>query len=372
MKKVLILYATYGNGHKAVADYIKKYLDDTNNYECLNIDLISYTVPLFGNITKKSSGFIMEKFPLLWSLLFFSFDNKVSAYISGKMSSTIFKNKKLQKVIKDFNPDITIATHFYGTDIISHYNKKNITNSKIVTIVTDYYTHNFWLSHSKDIDAIIVGNVEERFYLLKKGFKRNKIFTSGIPISPNLGDNLDKAKIKAKLKINNNKKTVLFFCGGSNGNMSNLIYFKEILKNNYDCNVLFIAGKNKTAYKKAKEYVKRYKCKNVKVFGFVNNINEFYVVSDFVVSKPGGAQVTECLFFNKPMLLVKSNGGQELFNRNYLCRNGYAKKARTKWSFNMHFEYMLTDYCLNKMIKRISKIDYKSSMDKLYKIINKL
>ena len=55
-----------------------------------------------------------------------------------------------------------------------------------------------------------------------------------------------------------------------------------------------------------------------------------------------------------------------------MCRNGYAKKARTKWSFNLHFEYMLNDYCLNKMIKRISKIDYKSSMDKLYKIIEKL
>ena len=38
----------------------------------------------------------------------------------------------------------------------------------------------------------------------------------------------------------------------------------------------------------------------------------------------------------------------------------------------MNFEYMLTDYCLNKMTNKIAKINHKYSMDKLYKIINKL
>ena len=138
------------------------------------------------------------------------------------------------------------------------------------------------------------------------------------------------------------------------------------------CPASFIAGKNKNAYKKAKEYVKRYNSKNVKVFGFVNNVNEFYKISDFVVTKPGGAQVTECLFFNKPMLLIKSNGGQEISNRNYLCRSGYAKKARNKRKFNKNFELMLNDIYLNKMIQKISKINHKSAMDKLFKIVEKL
>ena len=80
----------------------------------------------------------------------------------------------------------------------------------------------------------------------------------------------------------------------------------------------FVAGKNKKAEKKAKEYVARYKAKNVKVYGFVTNVSDFYQVSDFVVTKPGGAQVTECLYFEKPMILIKSNGGQEIENRRYL------------------------------------------------------
>lgn len=372
MKKVLILYATFGSGHKTIAEYIKKHFEASGKYECLTIDLISYSIPIVGTLSKKTCELLMTRLPMIWSFIYFSFNNKLSASISGNISSSIFKNKKLQKVIRDFNPDITIATHFYGTDIISRYNKKNITKSKIVTIITDYHAHNFWITHLKDIDAIIVGNIEEKLCLLTKGFKNSKVHASGIPISPIIDKNLDKEKLLKKFKINNNKKNVLFFVGGGNGAMFNLMYFKEILKNNYDCNVLFIAGKNKNAYKKAKEYVKRYNSKNVKVYGFVNNVNEFYTVSDFVVTKPGGAQVTECLFFNKPMLLVKSNGGQEIVNRYYLCRKGYAKRARNRRKFNLYFKLMLDDAYLNKMIKKIKKIDHQSAMDKLFKIVEKL
>lgn len=372
MKKILILYASYGSGHKTVAEYIKKFFEETGNYECLALDLINYSLPFIGGLSKKTSEFLMTRLPSIWSIIYFSFNNKVSAYISGNTSYNIFKNKKLIKDITNFNPDITIATHFFGTDIINKYNKKNITNSKIVTIITDYHAHNFWLTHSKEIDAIIVGNLEEKLYLIKHGFKSSNIYTSGIPILPNFGDNLDRNKLLNKFKINNNKINVLFFVGGGNGALFNLIYFKEILKNNYDCNILFIAGKNKTAYMKAKKYVKKYNSKNAKVFGFVTNVNEFYKVSDFVITKPGGTQVTECLFFNKPMLLVKSNGGQEIGNRNYLKYEGYAKKAWSKRSFNKYFKYMLDDKNRNKMIRKISMNNHTKSMQRLYNIVEKL
>jgi len=372
MKKVLILYATFGSGHKSIAEYIKNYLNESGKYECLTIDLVSYSVPIIGTFSKKTSEFLMTKLPSIWSILYFSFNNKISAYISKNVSSSFFMNKKLQKIIGDFNPDITIATHFLGTDVISRYNKKNITNSKIVTIITDYHAHNFWLTHLKEIDSIIVGNIEEKLYLLSRGFNLSKVHSSGIPILPKQINMLEKEKIFKKLKINNKKKTILFFVGGGNGALFNLIYFKELLKNKYDCNVLFIAGKNKTAYKKAKKYVKRYNFKNAKVFGFVTNINEFYEISDFVITKPGGVQVTECLFFNKPMLLVKSNGGQEIANKNFLVRKGYAKNINSRKKFNKYFSLMLNDNYLEIMKNKISKIDHKSSMEKLFKIIEKL
>lgn len=372
-KRILILYATYGSGHKSIAEYIKNYFESNGEYECMTLDLISYSLPIIGNFTKKGNEFLMTKIPSIWSLLYFAFDNKLSAYISGNISPKMFKNKLLKNTIEKFNPDITIATHFYGTDIISKYNKKCITNSKIVTVVTDYKAHDFWLNSMKNINAIIVSSFEERLHLLRKGFKNRQIYTTGIPISQEIVSERNKKELLKKFKIKNNKKTVLFFVGGGNGALLNLIYFKEILKNKYDCNILFIAGKNKKAEIIAKDYIKKYKAKNVYVYGFVTNVNEFYQVSDFVITKPGGAQVTECLYFEKPMILIKSNGGQEIENRRFLVSKGYAKSAREVFSFNRHFKELLTnDKLREKMIKNIRKIESKESMKKLFKIVEKL
>lgn len=371
-KKILILYATYGSGHKSIAEYIKRYFEESGNYECETIDLITFLIPIMGMFSKKASEFIMTKIPSLWSLIYFTFDNKISAYISGKLTIKMLDNKNIRRKIADFDPDITIATHFYGNEIISEYNKKGITNSKLVTVVTDYKSHDFWTNSVKSIDAIIVSSLEERISLLKKGFKNKQIHTIGIPIMPE-ECKLDRCKLAKKFKINNNKKTILFFVGGGNGALLNLIYFKELLKNDYDCNILFIAGKNKRAFEKAEEYVKRYNNKNARIYGFVTNVNEFYSICDFVITKPGGAQVTECLYFEKPMLLIKSNGGQEVENRRFLCKSGYAFEAKTPRSFNKNFKRMLEDEITLKTMKdKISKIDQCKSMEKLYKIVEKL
>lgn len=372
-KRILIPYATYGSGHKTIANYIKDYFEQNGEYECLTIDLINYSFPIIGTFSKKVTENLMTKLPSIWSLIYFVFDNKISSYVSGKINIKLLDNKKLRNDIIEFNPDITIATHFFGSDIINYYNKKGYTDSKLVTVVTDYKSHDFWLNNIKETDAIIVSSFEERLNLIKKGFKNKQIHTSGIPICMDTLNNLKVDNLLKKYKCNNNKLNILFFVGGGNGALINLVYFKELLKNNYDVNILFVAGRNKEAERKAKEYVKRYKNKNVKIFGFVSNINELYKISDIVITKPGGAQITECILFNKPMILIKSNGGQEIYNRKYLTRNGYAKWAKTKNIFNKEINLLINDDKERyKMIKKISKIKQEKSIEKLFKIVEKL
>lgn len=372
-KKILIPYATYGSGHKSIAEYIKKYFEENGDYECLTLDLITDSSYIVSKFSKKTTEFFMTKLPSIWSLLYYGFDNKISAYISGKINLNLYDNKKLKKIITDFNPDITIATHFFGTDLINKYNKLNLTNSKLVTVITDYQSHDFWLNSIKGTDAIIVSSFNERIKLLKRGYKNKQIHTSGIPILSDLTPLENKNDILKKLNLDTNKKTVLFFVGGGNGALLNLTYFKHILKNDYDCNLIFIAGKNKKAEKRAKEMLNECKRKNTKIYGFVTNVSELYKISDIVITKPGGAQTTECLLFNKPMILIKSNGGQEIGNRRFLVSNGFAKWARNKKSFASSLNTLLKNNKeLEKMKKKINKYDEKKSMEKLFKIVEKI
>ncbi len=55
MKKILITYATYGNGHKAIAEYIANYLDK-NKYEIKLLNIMDY-VGFLCNLSLKIHNF---------------------------------------------------------------------------------------------------------------------------------------------------------------------------------------------------------------------------------------------------------------------------------------------------------------------------
>ena len=371
MKKLLVLYASYGSGHKSVGMYIKDYYE-SNGYEVMTIDLLSYSLPVLGMFTKRANEFLMTKIPSVWSLLYFAFDNRLTGTIYQKISIKLFDNKKLQEKIKGFAPDLVIATHFYGSGLIAKYKEKNIINAKLITVITDYKSHDVWFKDVKNTDAIVVSGVEEKYILMKYGFKSSRIYTSGIPILPSSLENIDKQKLYKQFKINGDKPVILFFCGGGNGATNNLKYLKILIKENINADVLLIAGKNKKAKSKAQELVKKYNATNIKVFGFVN-VSEFYKVCDFVITKPGGAQVTECLYYRKPMILIKSNGGQEIENRFFLIKKGYALGFISVFGFINQVNKLLSkDNTLNTMVKNIDKLKQEKSMEKLFKMSEKL
>lgn len=370
MKRLLVLYASYGSGHKSVGLNIKKYYEE-KGYEVMDIDLLSYSLPIIGSFTKNISETIMTNVPGVWSLLFYAFDNRLTGTIYQKVSLKLFDNKKLREQILDFNPDLVIATHFYGSGLVAKYKHNGIINPKLITVVTDYKAHDAWLKDIKNTDAIVVSHNEEKKRLIKYGFKNKQVWTSGIPILSN--DNaFDKSELLLKFKLKGKRPVILFFAGGGNGALNNLKYLKTLIKEDVNAEILFVAGKNKKAKNKALEYVKRYNAKNVKVFGFVN-VEDFYRVSDFVITKPGGAQVTECLYYKKPMILIKSNGGQEIENRLFLLKKGYALGFITHYGFvNQVNKLINQEKLLNKMIKNIDKIKQEKSMEKLFQNSEKL
>ena len=363
MKKLLVLYASYGSGHKSIGLNIKKYYED-KGYDVLDIDLLSFSLPFFGNFTKNISKTIMNNIPSFWSLIYFAFDNRLTGTIYQEFSLKLFDNKKLREQIINFNPDLVIATHFYGSGLIAKYKQNNFINPKLITVVTDYKAHDVWLKDIKCTDGIIVSHNDEKKRLIKYGFNNKQVWTSGIPITSN-DVNYDKNKLLKKFKLSGTKPIILFF-GGGNGTINNLKYLKALIKSKVNADILFVAGKNKKAQKKALDYVKNYNAKNIKVYGFVN-VEEFYRVSDFVITKPGGAQVTESLYYKKPMILIKSNGGQELENRIFLLKKGYALGFITQYGFVKQVNKLVEqEKLLNKMIKNIDKIKLEKSMEKLF------
>lgn len=332
-KKILITYAKYGSGHESIAKYICDYLITHNkSYEVMLLDMTPYAniSGKFGiNIMKFVGKYRPEK---IFDFCYNISDNKLTSSISKKYALRSFDNTKLRNTIKSFDPDITISSHFYCSNIIAEYNKLGLIFSKIVTIITDYHSHETWTCNHKNENAYIVSNDVVKKELIKRGVSRNKIYSFGIPLSKR-EELKTKENILNKYRVNNGKKNILFFGGSSVGSLYYYDYLKIFLKLNKDFNIIFVSGHNIKLKNKVQTLVRKEGYKNVRVLGYTKDVFNLLKISSLVITKPGGATVTECLEFKVPMLLVPGVGGQEKYNARYVFLKRYGVYAKNKRRF---------------------------------------
>src|SRR4030042_1348617 len=85
-------------------------------------------------------------------------------------------------------------------------------DTKIITVVTDYLMHSFWVD--KDIDYYCVAQEDSKEHLIKRGIPSEKIKVLGIPIDRVFSARRDKRQLCSKLNIREDIHTVLIGSGG--------------------------------------------------------------------------------------------------------------------------------------------------------------
>jgi len=373
-KKVLITYATYGSGHKTVANYIYEYLKQHNDYEIMIIDLMDYE-NIIGYISKKAfeRNFKHKINRIFFSIVYEFFNFKTTTIPYKPVTKSVFKNKKLQEDIIEFNPDLLISTHFFGNIIVGMLNKKKLTNTKIISVVTDYVSHEMWLKDEKSIDAFIVSNEIVKNELIIDGINSKKIYPYGIPVSEEFRSLPNVYEIKEKYHTNNGKKTFVFFAGGSIGSSFSFKYLKRLLEERYDINIIFICGKNEKLKQKVQALVRNKKYQNITIIGFSNEVNNLLNICDVVITKPGGLSITESLKMKKPMLLIPGNGAQEIYNAKFVCKNGYGINCKTPRKLTKSVGNILKKKnILINMKRKLNDYDDNRAIEKIYKLSQKL
>ena len=331
-KKILVMYARYGSGHKAIAEYVATYIKTHNDYEVKVIDITDYGNSI-AKLTVKFMDYVLNHHQeFLFDFGYELMDHKISTIGNNFFARKSYGSEKLKKEIVDFDPDITISSHFYCSNLITYYNKLGLIKSKLFTIITDYRAHEFWIRNKKTEDGYIVGNKIVKEELIKKGVQSKKIYAYGLPLNITKINNLDDDwAIYKRYGLRNHEKVYLFFGGSSSGSMYYFNYFKAITKINLKASIIFICGKNANLKKKCDEFVKKNQLQNIRVLSYSNDVLNLMKISDLVISKPGGATLTECLEMKVPMLLIPGIGGQEKYNARFMARKKYGIKVKSVW-----------------------------------------
>lgn len=333
MKKILIMYATYGGGHQSAAKAIKAYIDENYpNYETNIVDCIMYINKPVNSISVKAYNRLTTNFPKLWKRVYYNSGNGFLSKVSNGVNKLM--SKKLLKLFKEYKPDLVISTHMFATQMTGYLKRKGKINCPLATVLTDFAPHGQWLEEHEQGNFFFVSNDRMKKSLIEDyHVAPDKIYVTGIPISPKFSKGFDKDDIYKSMNLNPNLKTILLFGGGKYGlgRKKVLEVLNCLAKYLDEYQIVAVSGKNKKMIKSFKElHDSLPNSSNLKIFDYVTNVPEIMSISSLVITKPGGLTSSESLASGLPILVINPIPGQEEENAEFLVDHGAAVWLKKK------------------------------------------
>lgn len=313
--KILVTYASAGAGHRKAAEAVYNYLK--NNFPGYNLeicDVLDKTNPAFKVLYNRGYLFLVGHALWLWWIFF----HITSLKFFGPLSrSLIFFINRVNarpfiRYIAQERFDFVVSTHFLSAELAAYAKQVSCPETKIITAITDFDVHPFWVSAGIDIYTVASSITKQA--LIDKGVPEANIKEFGIPTEEKFLKSYQRDELCTKLGLDKNRFTVLIITGSFGiGPIERLV---DILYD--DLQILVICANNKSLYRrlKAKNYP------NTKVFGFIDNVQELMAVSDIAVTKPGGLSISEGLVMELAPIFISPIPGQESANIDVLNRYG--------------------------------------------------
>ncbi len=314
------MYITAHSGHHQAAQAIEQEIRAVYpRYEILNIDAFRYTNPILERIINKTYTGIIKRKPEVWEYLY---DNPVVFRKLQRWRQIIhrFNSPKLKYLLDTFKPNTVICTQAFPCGMIADCKPSNIS---LIGVLTDYILHSYWLSDK--VDFYVLSSLESKKRLEKEGVEKEKIKILGIPVHSKFKETINKQKVFRELNLDPRLPNVLIMGGGQGmGPIKTIIYLLSYL--NLPLQILVVTGTNKALGKWLVR--KKHRFNKIRVFGYVDNINELMDVSSLIITKAGGITTAEALVKCLPIIIISPLPGQERKNTQFLAQHGVALEAR--------------------------------------------
>jgi len=365
MSKIIFAHASAGAGHQKAAEALYHYFaSHPCAYQPQLLDVLSEVDPFYRFSYTRGYPFLINHALFLWRFGFWltslrSFEGVVQNFT---LCANRFNTSKFADILIRHDPEYVVSTHFLTSQVCCDLKKHNRIRSKLVTVVTDFDVHPFWVNDSTHFYVVASEFTKER--LKAQGIGESKILVYGIPVDPKFSSGHDKDSLRKKFNLKKDIHTVLVITGSFG--LGPLEEITGLLRG--EAQVLVVCARNKKLYSRlaAKDYA------SVKVFGFINNVEELMSVADIIVTKPGGMTIAEVLTMELVPIFISPIPGQETGNISAMAHYGIGSVAKNSHDvLRIIREYKNNPDKLQLVKERIQKIKKPFAAMELYNEICK-
>lgn len=328
-----------GSGHIKAAEALEKsFYADPRVTDVINNDALQYTNKLFRDFYSKLYLSLAQSAP---NFLGWWYKTSDEPWRTDRMRHMIdhLNTKPLVRFIRDFNPHITVCTHFMPAGIISHLIATKQIEARLSIVVTDFDFHAMWLSRA--FHRYFVALNETQAYLEMLGIPKERITVSGIPIDPIFQQSIDRQAARIRFNLHP-EKPVLLLSAGAFGIGPTKFIVERLLFLNSDVQTVVICGNNQDLKNQITNSVRQHKSKFI-ILGYTNEMHTLMKISDIFIGKPGGITASEAIACALPMCIVAPIPGQEERNSDHLLEEGIAIKCNDLISLTYKLDTLLAD-----------------------------
>lgn len=321
--RILILMSDTGGGHRASAQALQAAFAArySGRFQVDIVDLWTDYTPWPINQMPRLYSPIIARVLWFWKLLWAVFDNERTFSVALRLVYLISRNE-LRKVLHAHRPHLIISVHPFMQHIFLRLLDQEGTPIPFVTVVTDLASfHHGWF-HARAARCFVASEpaaATARRHSLHAG----QVRPLGLPVRPPFAGALpEKETARARLGLVDTAFTVLLLGGGEGmGPVAATAHAvaRRLAETGEAAQLVVICGRNerlRRSLQRAKWPI------SVQVCGFVNNMQEWMVASDCVITKAGPGTIAESLICGLPILLSGFIPGQEDGNVSFVVQNG--------------------------------------------------
>lgn len=322
-QRILILSASFGNGHKQASKAIAEALLDQQPHAVVQVyDFMEDAHPLINDVMCSIYDLSCKYTPWAYGWVYYATarynEKAITRHLLG-----YYGIRKMEDYIAHWQPDIIISTFPTSSAVLASLKRKGKLHVPFMTVITDYALHSQWIFPEND--GYFVASEQLRQQLSSYNIPIESITASGIPVRPVFFQRQPKPIIKKELLATPHKKMILVMSNGLGGAYNMSRYVEKLLDLDSALHIVLACGRDERLSERlAKKFDH---IPEVTVLGFTENIHLWMQAADLLVSKPGGLTTSEALQIGVPMILFRPVPGQELENAKYFQSRGYATWA---------------------------------------------
>jgi UDP-N-acetylglucosamine:LPS N-acetylglucosamine transferase len=319
MRKILILTASFGDGHNAAARNLRDGIElITDDAKVEVLDLFESTYGTLNTLLKQTYQSLVRYAPTVWSGVFAVLDNPV---LFRRQVDTMGKLRdSLAAVLRDTEPDVVVSCYPVYAHLIQDIFREHADRPfRFITVVTDSISVcSAWYRAPSDL--FVVANEPTANVLAEAGVPRHRLKALGFPVSTVFAQERP-APLSAPRHGDRRKVLYVINTGKAKTGKS----LERLLKVP-DLYLTITVGRDASLKAKLAERF-REQGRRVSVYGWTNQMPRLLMSHHLVIAKAGGAMVQEAIAARCPIIVNQVIPGQEEGNARLIKRLGVGAVA---------------------------------------------